>query len=391
MQDRGRRSVLTHKLNNRAVSNYSNEKCFLPEYDGFNIIFRCAIDIPYKNDSMRYKGYSMSKALNCNIKQFFRGLLKYIDSLYENVSEFDVLVIYIPFEFKKYRELKNDKEYFDLHDSIKLYCAQKEIKTQFIEARSVVQNRYNDLAKIMWGLSTAIYTKAIGKLWTPENYRIDTAYVGLSYVQAMAGKKEILIGCSQLFDAQGNGMRLFLRPIKNPQFINKNPFMRKDDARLLMSKLKDLYDNSVPTYSLKRIVIHKTTFFTKEEIKGIQAGLVGVEDIELIQIQEFNHDNSFLLWTHGAVQHDELAGKNRNYYKNGREIPVPLYIKRFLGNADGKTLVDEIMMLTKMNWNSGDSFYKVLPVTLDFSKKLSKMAKQEIAIYDRPYDFRFFM
>lgn len=105
---------------------------------------------------------------------------------------------------------------------------------------------------------------------------------------------------------------------------------------------------------------------------------------------QLNKDN-FLIWTHGSVQHDELAGRHLNYYKNGRGIPAPLLVRRFMGNADGATLANEIMMLTKMNWNSGDSFYKVLPVTLDFAKILSRVAKQDVVIYDKPYDFRYFM
>ena len=54
-------------------------------------------------------------------------------------------------------------------------------------------------------------------------------------------------------------------------------------------------------------------------------------------------------------------------------------------------LAKEILMLTKMNWHSGDSLYKILPVTLDFAKVLSRMSKQDEAIYDKPYDFRYFM
>jgi len=214
-------------------------------------------------------------------------------------------------------------------------------------------------------------------------------------------------------------MRLYLRPLKNPQYIQKNPFMRNEDACRLMLNLKKLYDDSVPTYDLKRVVIHKTTFFTEEEMEGITRGLAGIDDIELLQIQEFTpwrairfnssdmkdiskfpiqrgtviqlNKNTFLIWTHGAVQDDELAGRNMNYYKNGRGIPAPLLVKRFMGKSDGATLVNEIMMLTKMNWNSGDSFYKVLPVTLDFAKMLSQVAKQDVVIYDKPYDFRYFM
>ena len=165
-------------------------------------------------------------------------------------------------------------------------------------------------------------------------------------------------------------------------------------------------------------MIHKTTPFMKDEIIGITQAFEGV-DVELIQIQEYSswrgvrfgdyaqaeaygfalqrgsvvslNEDSFLLWTHGCVMSDELAGKSRNYYKGGRGIPSPILVKRFYGQADADTLAKEILMLTKMNWNSGDSLYKVLPVTLDFAKVLSRMSKQEEAIYDKAYDFRFFM
>ena len=156
----------------------------------------------------------------------------------------------------------------------------------------------------------------------------------------------------------------------------------------------------------------------KGEIIGITQAFEGV-DIELIQIQEFSpwrgirfgqsaqreafgyalqrgtavslSEESFLLWTHGCVMSDELAGKERNYYKSGRGIPSPILVKRFYGQADAHVLAKEILMLTKMNWNSGDSLYKMLPVTLDFAKVLSRMSKQDEAIYDKPYDFRYFM
>jgi hypothetical protein len=144
------------------------------------------------------------------------------------------------------------------------------------------------MAKIMWGLSTAIYAKAIGKLWKPKLTRHNTAYIGLSYVQSIKNNEKISIGCSQLFDSEGNGMELYLRPLKDPQIIQKNPYMRSGDACRLMNNLKRIYDESVPLHKLNRIVIHKTTHFTKEEMEGITNGLAGVDNIELLQIQEFS-------------------------------------------------------------------------------------------------------
>ena len=286
---------------------------------------------------------------------------------------------------------------------------------QFIEERSI---DYYDQCKVMWGLSTSIYAKASGVLWQPVIMSKETAFVGISY--AISKRKGICIGCSQLFDSTGTGIRLLLRKIDNPGYWGQNPYMKSDEARSMMSALRDQYYKCDPTNKLKRIVVHKTTPFTSEEIKGFTQALEGIDDIELLQIQEYApwrairydstdfksaparfairrgtamplDDNCFLLWTHGCIQHDELSGRGYNYYKGGRGIPSPLLIKRFYGKASGDVLVNEILMLSKMNWNSGDSLYKQLPVTLDFAKVLSRMSKQDEAIYNKPYDFRYFM
>ena len=403
-----------NELNKHHATTLKQDKAFLPEYIGFQDAFRCGLNIPNGNDTKRFKGYSLSDALKASAEEFFNGICRYIDVMEREKHEFDVLVIYIPNQLSKMRELKNENVYFDLHDSLKIYCAGKGIVTQIIEERSVHTN--SDMAKIMWGLSTAIYIKAIGKLWKPKITRYDTAYIGLSYVQSIKNNEKISIGCSQLFDSEGNGMELYLRPLKDPQIIQKNPYMRSGDACRLMNNLKRIYDESVPLHKLNRIVIHKTTHFTKEEMEGITKGLAGVDNIELLQIQEFSawrairfqndvatpfsiqrgtviplDKDTFLIWTHGSVQHDELAGKNLNYYKNGRGIPAPLLVKRFMGKSSALELVNEILMLTKMNWNSGDGLYKILPVTLDFAKALSRVAKQDLVVYDRPYNFRYFM
>lgn len=403
-----------NKLNNHFATGSRSEAAFLPEYTGFQNVFRCGLEIPNGSKKEVVKLYSAEKAQAVDPKTYFNGLCQYIDRMEKDAHEFDVLVIYIPNQLAKMREQKNATEYFDLHDSLKIYCAGKGIVTQIIEERSV--HTSNDMAKIMWGLSTAIYTKAVGKLWKPTATKHDTAYIGLSYVQSVKNNEKISIGCSQLFDSEGNGMKLYLRPLKNPQIIQKNPFMRSEDACRLMSNLKKMYDESVPLHKLNRIVIHKTTHFTKEEQDGIVKGFAGVDNIELLQIQEltawrairFQNDSvapfpiqrgtvlpldkdTFLIWTHGSVQHDELAGRKMNYYKNGRGIPAPLLVRRFMGKSTAEELVNEILMLTKMNWNSGDGLYKIMPVTLDFAKTLSRVSKQDLVVYDKPYDFRYFM
>lgn len=411
--DRDLDMILTH-LNrlNTAIQNRGKDS-FLPNYEGFERVYRRALSIPTKDQTNICISYNINKVLRMNPSEYLSFMKRRIDDYSLRATDFDVLIIFIPKDFVAFRTSTTISSDFNLHDALKLYATEKGVKLQFIEEKSI--NSY-DMCKVMWGLSTSLYAKATGILWHPEAIQNDTAYIGISY--AYSEKKKICIGCSQLFDSTGTGIRMILRRINNPIILGRsNPYMREDDARTMMTELREQYYHSSPVNDLKRIVVHKTTPFIREEISGILQAFNGIE-VELVQIQEYCtwrgirfgaepgkiaynfavkrglavklDSNSFLLWTHGCVIHPELSG-TLNYYKGSRGIPSPLLIKRFVGNASGDTLAKEILMLTKMNWNSGDSLYKTLPVTLDFAKVLSRMSKQDEAIFDKAYDFRYFM
>lgn len=405
--------ILTHlaKLNQRITPSNQNDG-FLTQYSGFEPIFKRGILVPVETDTTRVFHYPINSTTSQNISDFCNLLKRYIDILSAQ-NNFDVAIIYIPERMSRFRE--NPMTEFNLHDAIKLYATDKAVSVQFIEERST---HSQDQCKVMWGLSTSLYAKAAGELWQPVTMNDETAYVGISY--ALSRINGTCIGCSQLFDSTGTGIRMLLRKITDPGYWNHNPYMKCDEAMSMMSSLRDQYYKSNPTSLLNRVVVHKTTPFTQEEIKGFTHALEGINNIELLQIQEHSDwrairfdtmniggnpaafpihrgavipldDNSFLLWTHGCVQHDELSGSRRNYFKSGRGIPSPLLVKRYYGKTSGDDLAKEILMLSKMNWNSGDSLYKQLPVTLDFAKVLSRMSKQDEALYNKPYDFRYFM
>ena len=165
-----------------------------------------------------------------------------------------------------------------MHDALKLYATEKGIKLQLIEEKSLYSSC--DTCKVMWGLSTSLYAKASGVLWHPEAIQDDTAYIGISY--AFSEDKRICIGCSQLFDSTGTGIRMVLRKINNPIFRGRsNPYMREDDARTMMTELREQYYHSAPVNTLKRVVVHKTTPFIREEIDGIMQTFRGIE-VELV-------------------------------------------------------------------------------------------------------------
>lgn len=408
-------NIIRHlnSLNTRHAAK-SNEM-FLPNYEGFYETYKRALNIPSQNDSQLFRTYDESNMLRVKTKTFVEHIKSQIDYFQTQASDFEVLVIYIPKLFAKFREDSNYDPDFNLHDAIKLYGTNKGVKIQFIEERSL--DAY-DKCKVMWALSTSIYAKASGVLWHPVVLDEETAFVGISY--AKSNTKGICIGCSQLFDSTGTGIRLILKKLDDPQYIGKNPYMKQDEARTTISKLREEYYKCDPVAKLRRIVIHKTTPFTHQEIVGFTEALEGIADVELLQIQGYSpyravkylikegkpfpngfpiergttiklSNDTFLLWTHGCVVGNDIGNGKNNYYKGSRGIPIPVLVKRFYGKASGDTIVKEILMLTKMNWNSGDNLYKNMPVTLDFAKTLSRMSKQKEALYNKSYDFRYFM
>lgn len=409
--------VLIKQLNLlKSQVTFKSEKDYLIDYPGFDTAYQKYIDFPVSSSSEHCSLIKSAEVVNMNIQQFYDLVKRKIDYFDSLKGDFNIIILYIPKEWERFRELKTDSFYFDLHDSVKLYCAKRHIKVQFIEEKSL---NYYDQSKVQWWLSLGLYTKANGIPWMLETSNESSAFVGLGFaIKKNAVKNKVVMGCSQIFDSTGQGLRFMLQPLNNPIIRGKNPFMSKEDARRIMLKLRESYNRLDPNGKLEKVVIHKTTYFTRDEMEGIGQALEGIPQIELLQIQEHHSwrgiqgaydqngkpmihsypvkrgttvqldNNSFLLWTHGNVNNEAL--KSVNYYQGGRGIPAPLLIKRFRGYDSIETTANDILSLTKMNWNGGE-LYKKTPVTLEFSKKLSQMSKQDEQLNNTPYDFRFFI
>ena len=404
-------------LNEEIIPN--SEKDYLIEYLPFSTIYKKYLDIPQNLNNKFVELIKEADVSKLSQLEFYDFIKRKIDYFFSIRGDFDVLILYLPNSYQRFRELKNETTYFDLHDSIKLYCAKKNIKIQVIEDKSI---NYSDSAKVRWWLSLGLYVKANGTPWRNSIITDSTAFVGLDFsVQNINAQTKYVLGSSHIFDSSGQGLRFLLQPIDHPIFYGKNPFMSKEDARRLILKLKEAYYRIDGNSKLDKLVIHKVLHYTYDEMQGISEAVDGIENVEMLQIQKYSNwrairgkkdsiteqitihgfpiqrgtvvqldDFSFLLWTHGSVLDNDIAGSSRNYYQSGRGIPAPLLIRRFRGKDPIETTAREILALTKMNWNGGE-LYKTLPVTLDFSKRLSRYAKQSETLQAIPYDFRFFM
>ena len=365
-----------------------------PNYMGFEKMFN--VKIKYEVTE-----YSIS---DCKNFSFF-DYCKFILSKLENINQIkhpDLTIIYIPnclemFEF-------SDASENNLHDYVKLHSAGKYV-TQFITEKSIHSS--DVLYKKIWNLAIAIYTKTIALPWQPSKYSQTNAFVGIGYGITGNG---MVVGCSQMFDSQGKGLQLLLKPISSH---SKNPFMSEMEAYNVGKSLSNIYYGSYPTHSLKNVTIHKSTPFKKAERKGLEKAFSHVENLELIQIEEKNSikaikyassnelhgyplsrgtlikisDNEALLWTHGAVISRDF-NRGREYVKGGKGYPSPLLLRRFKGKLPLEEVASNILMLTKMDYNSADILYSNMPVTIKYTSKAIDIIKQD-KISLEEIDFRF--
>jgi hypothetical protein len=387
---------------------------YLPSYEGFIQTFKTKIDLLPENQSIQIDGDKLKDSPNKFYIILSQELGNAIRSMSSRKQDFDVLYIFLP---EKWQDGFNDNETgFDLHDFIKSTTAVYNIPTQILREGSVIN--YRCRCSVMWRLSIALYVKAGGVPWKLASLDEETAFIGLSYssrFNPQTNKFDFTTCCSQVFDSDGTGLEFIAYNASEIEFsVGDNPFLTRAEMRKVMSKSLSLYQKRHSGRSPKRLIVHKTSYFSKNEIDGAFDAIPSNINLELLQIVDSSNwrgikyinsggktiPDSFpidrgsyvqtgvheiMLWTQGNV-----VLSSKNFFKEGKNIPSPLIIRRFAGEGGWNQNCLEIIGLTKMNWNH-DALYDRLPVTLGYAKVLATTIKRMNNLVNKPYEFRYFM
>lgn len=333
----------------------------------------------------------------------------------------NVITIFIPERWATFTAYHEEGEKFNLHDYIKAFAAPKGIATQIIQEKTLKLAELT--CQITWWLSLSYYVKSLRTPWVLKNTDVGTAFAGIGYsIDYMGDGGHILMGCSQIFNSRGEGLKYTLSKIEDYTLIEdytarqKHPYLSKDEAFKFGNSIRQMFFQSMGALP-KRVVIHKRTYFTEDEKKGIKEALAGVSVIDMIEInieesmcyvassiKEGKPDidgypvkrgtcivlnsNAALLWCHGATF--SVKNVNFKYYMGGRRIPAPLHIKKHYGSSGISEIATEILGLTKMNWNTMD-FYTKLPTTLDASGEIARIGSLLSRFDGKSYDYRYFI
>lgn len=387
---------------------------YLLDYPGFDRAFGIPLDLPGRHNSAWADCSEPDSGLEPERAgpELGRRIVACVDALRASVNP-NVVMIFVPQSWAQWERFETDDQRFDLHDFVKAACVQRGVATQFLRERTLKKAHQGE---ILWWLALSCYVKAMRTPWVLAEMDPDLAFLGLGFsLDPGAGRgRQVLMGCSHVYNAEGLGLSYKLNKLESSVMRRGNPFLSRGDARRMAENALQLFFESRGRMP-GRVVVHKNSPIAEDERRGLLEGL-GEVSVDMLEIThepalryvasrivrgEFQGDGfpvrrgtvvaldgqRALAWVHGTV--DAVEGRRR-YYQGKSRIPAPLMLKRHHGTTVLPTLAEQILGLSKMDWNSLDLYTKV-PTTLRSSNQIARIGGLLDRLGANSYDYRLFI
>jgi hypothetical protein len=259
-----------------------------------------------------------------------------------------------------------------------------------------------DDATRAWNFWTGVYYKAGGIPWRVTGLERGTCYVGIAFYRDRHDGT-LRTSMAQAFSDQGEGVVLRSEPFKwSPTRRSKSPHLPKDLSSDLMTRVIAAYEawhHQPPG----RIVVHKWQRYYDDERAGFVEAITkaGIHSYDLIAfgnrgIRFFRAGaEPALRGTMITLAPDDALLYTRGYVPYlgeypGMRVPRPIEIVEHYGSSAMKKICEEILALTKMDWNSAVYAGKD-PITTAFSEDVGQiLAEMPPGVHPRP-TYRFYM
>jgi hypothetical protein len=265
------------------------------------------------------------------------------------------------------------------------------------------ERQVQDIATRAWNLLTALYYKAGGSPWRLAHVDPGVCFVGVSfYREILAGEPRLRTALAQMFTASGDGYVIRGKAFEWDEAAGgRSPHLDQANAASLMRDVLALYKRQNEDRLPSRLVLHKSSRFTEEELRGFREGARSVPRMDLVAFGwrgiQFHRpglypplrgmyvrfdDRNFLLYTVGYIPY------LRTY--PGAATPQPIEILEHHGDSPWDVVLNETLGLTKMNWNTSD-FACAKPMTLAFAQRVGQiLAEMREGEMPRP-EYRYYM
>lgn len=236
-----------------------------------------------------------------------------------------------------------------------------------------------------WNLTMTMFYKAGGQPWKLATARDGVCYVGIVFRQLDATASSGSACCAaQMFLDSGDGVVFRGQDGRWYSPKDKSYHLSETAARDLLSGLLRTY-NELGGQPLKEIFLHCHSTIDADEFRGFQSACP--KGVKLVGVRVRQERSGVRMFREGKLpvmrgsfwEVDKKTGylwgtgyKPRIDNYDGWETPAPLRIDIQHGEADIRQVAEDILALTKLNYNSckmGDSE----PVTIGFSDAVGEI------------------
>jgi hypothetical protein len=339
--------------------------CALPD----RVVDRCVTGLD------RFGRYRRPSATESAI---LSGTQRRIDDFLPRIEEFEA-------------EAQVGQHYGNLWRGLKIEAMKRNLPLQVIWPRTLRGTAgVQDPATVAWNLFVGIYYKVFGRLWHLAAREATTCYIGLSFFhERTASGDRINCSMAQIFSDTGDGLVFRGGTVGRPPAPGLSPRLDRQTARSLIDKAISLYRTKSSSTDPNRVVVHKTSRFSDDELEGIQSVFEsrGIGNWDLVTLEEGSPFYFFRQGRYPPVRGTSLRltdGRWLVYTKgyvpilgtySGPAVPRPISLLEHHGTSTSDTVVEDIMSLTRLNWNSSDHACQ-MPVTLEFSRRVGNVLSE---------------
>lgn len=324
----------------------------------------------------------------------------------------DVILLALPDELLEhcqtvdFIEKGKRPQHRDFRRALKAEAMKYRIPTQIMRQRlteATVESRSVDhKARCAWNFFTGFHFKAGGLPWGPKGLARGTCYVGISFFRPLEAEDGTLrTSVAQAFDEHGEGIVLRGQDFQwDEAEQGKSPHLNEEQSALLLQAVLKRYEDELKQKPA-RVVIHKTSRFWQEERIGFQSALREIKQFDLVSVSPQSRIRLLRTGQYPVLRGTRFVLGDMHFlyttgylasmraYPHGH-VPSALQIADHWGDTPISVIADEILALTKLNWNSS-AFGGLMPITLKFSRLVGDIMKEIPAERDPLPQFKFYM
>lgn len=278
----------------------------------------------------------------------------------------------------------------DFRRAIKGEAMRYHLPTQILRQRTSEANpdskEVDHKSRIAWNFFSGLYFKSGGIPWSPKGLMAGTCYVGISFYRPLGSISTLCTSIAQAFNEYGDGLVL-----RGPDFTwdtktqGKSPHLDRERAQALVDLVLKQYKETTKSLP-QRVVVHKSSRFWPNEEAGFQDALGSISRYDLVAVHPTNRIRLLRAGQYPSLRGTAFAIDDIRYlyttgfipalqvYPHGH-VPSPLQIADYIGDTSLTTIQEEILLLTKMNWNT-TAFADLRPITLRFSQLVGDIMRE---------------